>query len=133
MRKRPFDRCMRRTLPARVRAEILGRQGGRCADCTTHLIVGQLIYGHRPPLALRDPDEDPNDPNGVVAICTVCDQRKTPRDLREIARTKRLATAHQEFVAGQAGKVPGRPIPTRKQRQELARELAVLILRPGRI
>ena len=34
-RKRFFPRAQRRTIPGRIRAEIMLRQDGRCADCGT--------------------------------------------------------------------------------------------------
>ena len=122
-RKRPFARCERRWLPGRVRAEIMLRQDGRCADCGTRLILGSFIFDHRPPLALRESGDDPNDPERLAAICRPCDEQKTPQDLKLIAKTKRLAEAHQDHLQRQRDKVPGRPVPTRKQARELERAL----------
>ena len=125
MRRRPpFDRCERRQVPGRLRAEILLRQAGRCADCGTRLILGFFVFDHRPPLALRERGEDANDPECLAAICWTCDQQKTPRDLKEIARTKRLAEAHQDFLERQASKVPGRRLPSRRQWRKLQESLA---------
>src|SRR5215212_11685971 len=93
-RKPPFERCERRWVPGRLRAEILLRQEGRCADCGTRLILGFFVFDHRPPLALREQDENANDPERLAAICWTCNEQKTPRDLKEIARTKRLAEKH---------------------------------------
>ncbi len=106
-RKPPFDRCERRWLPGRLRAEILLRQEGRCADCGTLLILGFFVFDHRPPLALRDREADANDPDRLAAICWTCNERKTPRDLKEIARAKRLAEKHQEHLERQRVKIPG--------------------------
>ena len=114
-RKRAFDRCERRWIPGRLRAEILLRQDGRCADCGTRLILGFFVFDHRPPLALREQGDDANDPERLSAICWTCDQRKTPRDLKEIARTKRLAEEHQSFLERQRDKVPGRRVPSCRQ------------------
>src|SRR5215211_6424995 len=91
------------------------RQDGRCAECGTRLILGFFVFDHRPPLALRDQAEDANDPERLSAICWTCDQRKTPRDLKEIARTKRLAEEHQSFLERQRDKVPGRRVPSCRQ------------------
>jgi 5-methylcytosine-specific restriction endonuclease McrA len=120
-RKRPFPHAERRWIPGRLRAEIVLRQEGRCADCGTRLIQGVFVFDHRPPLALRDPADDINDPDRLAAICSTCDRQKTPRDLREIAKTKRMALKHQEFLEGQREKVPGRRLPSSKKRQELMR------------
>src|SRR3954449_11864213 len=98
-RKRPFAGCKRLWVSNRLRAEIMLRQEGRCADCGTRLILGSFVIDHRPPLALREKCEDPNDPDLLAAICSTCHRQKTPKDLKEIARTKRLATAHQDFLA----------------------------------
>ena len=121
LRKRFFDRCGRRHLPNRLRAEIMLRQNGLCADCGTRLIIGFFVFDHRPPLALREHGDDSNDPERLAVICWTCDQQKTPRDLKEIARAKRLAEAHQDFVAGMRAKVPGRRTPSRRQWRELQR------------
>lgn len=114
-RPSPFARCERRSLPGRLKAEIITRQDGRCTDCGTRLILGSIVFDHRPPLAIREPHEDANDPGRLAAICRACDERKTPRDLREIAKTKRLAERHQEFVSRRQDKVPGRRVPSAKQ------------------
>src|SRR4051794_26469185 len=122
-RKHPFDHCERRVLPRRLRAEIMLRQDGRCAGCGTRLIIGFFVFDHRPPLALREKADDANDPERLAAICWTCDQQKTPKDLKEIAKAKRLADKHQDFVARQQEKVPGRRVPSRKQRLALARAM----------
>src|SRR3954467_413830 len=83
------------------------RQDGRCADCGTRLILGFLAFDHRPPLALRADAEDANDPDRLAAICWTCDQQKTPMDLKEIARAKRLADEHQAWRERMQDKVPG--------------------------
>ena len=110
LRNRPFDRCRRRWVPGRLRAEIVLRQDGRCADCGTRLILGFFVFDHRPPLALRDPSEDANDPQRLAAICWTCNEQKTSV-IKAIAKTKRLAAKHQEFVERQRSKVAGRRAP----------------------
>src|SRR4051812_23714626 len=120
LRNHPFACCKRRILPRRLRAEIMLRQE---ADCGTRLIIGFFVFDHRPPLALREEADDANDPERLAAICWTCDQQKTPKDLKEIAKTKRLAEKHQDFVARQQDKVPGRRVPTQKERLALARAM----------
>ena len=122
-RKRPFLSPERRSVPRRVQAEIMLRQHGRCADCGTRLIIGFFVFDHRPPLALRDDADDPNDPDRLAAICGTCDEQKTPKDLKAIARTKRLADKHQDFIERQRDKVPGRRVPTRREWARLLRQL----------
>src|SRR5215210_6645150 len=122
-RKLPVDSCRRRFLPSRLRAEILLRQDGRCADCGTRLILGFFVFDHRPPLALREESDNANDPERLAAICWTCDQQKTPKDIKDIAKAKRLANNHQDFIARQREKVPGRRVPSRKQRLALAEEI----------
>jgi 5-methylcytosine-specific restriction endonuclease McrA len=122
-RKRPFPRPKRRTIPSRTRAQIMLRQEGRCADCGTRLILGFFVFDHRPPLALREEDDDVNDPERLAVICWACNEQKTPKDLKEIARTKRLAEAHQEFLARQRDKVAGRRAPSRKQWRALEKSV----------
>jgi hypothetical protein len=82
--------CRRRALPRRLKAAIMLRQAERCADCGTLLIAGSIVFDHRPPLALRDVEADPNDPDLVAAICRPCNTSKTARDLRAIAQAKRF-------------------------------------------
>jgi len=120
-RKRPFDRCERRWIPGRLRGAILMRQEGRCADCGTRLILGFFVFDHRPPLALREKAEDANDPERLAAICWTCDQQKTPRDLKEIARAKRLAEKHQEHLDRQRDRVPGRRLPSSSEWMKMQR------------
>lgn len=98
----PYETCERRYLPTRLKAEIMLRQDGRCADCGTRLILGFFVFDHRPPLALRDKAEEANDPARLAAICWSCNELKTPKDLKEIAKSKRIAEKHQAFVARQA-------------------------------
>ncbi len=119
MRKPPLERCERRSLPARLKAEIMLRQEGCCADCGTRLILGFFVFDHRPPLALREAGDDANAPERLAAICWTCNERKTPKDLKEIARAKRLAEKNQEHLERQRAKVPGRRLPTRKQWRRL--------------
>jgi hypothetical protein len=99
------------------------RQDGRCADCGARLILGFFVFDHRSPLALRDEGDDANDPDRLAVICWTCDQQKTPRDLKEIARAKRLADKHQDFLARQRDKVPGRRLPSRREWEDLQKKL----------
>lgn len=75
-RKRPFSRPERRSIPARLRAEIMMRQEGRCADCGTRLIIGVFVFDHRPPIALRGASDDVNDPDRLAAICWTCNEKR---------------------------------------------------------
>lgn len=120
-RKRPFISPERIAIPRRVRAEIILRQEGLCPDCGTGLILGEIVFDHRPPIALREAGDNVNDPDRLAAICSSCDRRKTPDDLRNIAKAKRLAEAHQDHLTRRAGKVPGRKVPSHKQRNDLDR------------
>jgi hypothetical protein len=120
-RKRPFKSCERRSFPHLLLAQIMLRQEGRCFDCGTRMMLGKIVFDHRPPLALRAEREDANDPDRLVAICRTCDKQKTPRDIKEIARTKRLALDHQDFMYRMRDKVPGRPVPSESQWRKLAR------------
>ncbi len=131
MRKLPYDACQRRFLPSRLKAEIMLRQDGRCADCGTRLILGFFVFAHRPPLALRDGAEDANDPERLAAICWSCNELKTPKDLKEIAKAKRLAERHQEYLARQQEKVPGRRLPSRSQLRHLERRLGLSLSLPA--
>ncbi len=99
MRRSRSPHCQRRALPCPLKLEIILRQNGCCANCGTQLTIRSLVFDHRPPLALRDVWDDPNDPERLAALCSRCDGQKTPRDLREIARVKRRGftyNQHQE-------------------------------------
>ena len=122
-RKPPFRSCKRHSLPARLRTQIMLRQKGRCFDCGTRMMLGKIIFDHRPPLALRAKGDDANDPDRIFAVCRTCDQQKTPRDIKEIARTKRLALDHQDFIDRMGDKVPGRPVPSKSQWNKLVRSI----------
>jgi hypothetical protein len=122
-RKLPFRNCDRRWLPKRLRAQIMLRQMGRCLDCGTRMILGKIVFDHRPPLAIRSPGDDANDPDRMVAICKICDQQKTPRDLKQIAKAKRLALDHQDFVERIRDKIPGRPVPSKGQWRKLKEKM----------
>jgi hypothetical protein len=89
-RSRSLPHCRRRAIPRRLKIKILLRQEGRCADCGIPMIA-LCVFDHRPPLALRDVGDNPNDPNLLAAICHPCNKRKTVRDLRAIARARRAA------------------------------------------
>jgi|HubBroStandDraft_6_1064221.scaffolds.fasta_scaffold662330_3 hypothetical protein len=115
LRRSPFQQCRRRYLPARLRARIMLRQNGRCFDCGTRLMLAHIVFDHRPPLGLRGQDDDANDPERLAAICRICHQRKTSRDLKDIAKAKRLASDHQDFVERMRDKIPGRPVPSKGQ------------------
>jgi hypothetical protein len=120
MQRKPlFRSCERRWLSHRLRAQIMLRQMGRCFDCGTRMMLGKIVFDHRPPLAIRSQGDDSNDPDRIVAICRICDERKTPRDMKEIARAKRLAQSHQDFVDRMRDKVPGRPVPSKSQWKKL--------------
>jgi hypothetical protein len=54
-------------------------------------MLGRIVFDHRPPLARRERGDDANYPDRSTAICGTCDKQKTPRDLKQIAKAKRLA------------------------------------------
>ena len=79
-RKLPYDPCRRRYLPARLRAEILLRQNGACADCGTRLILGFFVFDHRPSLGLRTKLRMPTIPSGLppsASAATSARRRRT--------------------------------------------------------
>ena len=99
-RPRSLPHCKRRAIPRRLKIKILLRQEGRCADCGAPMIA-MCVFDHRPPLALRDVGDNPNDPALLAAICHPCNKRKTVSDLRAIARARRAArsTLNTEAMA----------------------------------
>jgi hypothetical protein len=50
--------------------------------------------------------------------------------MREIARTKRLALDHQDFVDRMRDKVPGRPVPSKSQWRKLQRSIGSPLILP---
>jgi hypothetical protein len=110
-------------VPALLRAKIMLRQNGRCFDCGARLMLGRIVFDHRPPLALRARNDDANDPDRLAAICRTCDKQKTPRDLKQIAKAKRLALDHQDFVERMSDKIPGRPVPSKSQWRKVKKEM----------
>jgi hypothetical protein len=122
-RQKLFESCPRATVPRRIKAEVIVRQEGRCADCRTRLDLSRTVFDHRLPLALRAPEGDPNDPDRLAAICSRCDRLKTRRDLVEIARTKRMAFEEADHRQRMADKVCGRPRLSRRAERELDRLL----------
>ena len=91
-----------------------------------HALDPRLLRVRSPPSPrpARRTEADANDPERLAAICRRCDERKTPQDLKAIARTKRLAFDHQDFLARQRSKVPGRRAPSRRQVEQLERSIA---------
>jgi hypothetical protein len=94
-----------------LKVEIILRQMACCADCDRPLATGAFVFDHRPPLALREASDDPNDPERLAAICTACDQKKTSLDLRRIAQVKRRGLTYNQLlerqrIAQAAGRAP---------------------------
>ena len=81
-RSNKFPHCQRRTLPSRLKAMLIRRQDGCCADCTI-AVDRSYVFDHRPPLALREVHSDANDPNLLAVICQDCNKAKTVRDFRD--------------------------------------------------
>lgn len=115
MRRGSLPHCKRRTLPRRLKTEIIERQKERCADCGTGLVIGSYVFDHRPPLALRDVSADANDPALLAVICTSCDAHKTRRDLREIALIRRSRFSLNQLLAQQRARA-ARPDPISSDR-----------------
>jgi hypothetical protein len=59
----------------------------------------------------------------LLLLACVPGERKTPQDLKEIAKAKRLAESQQEHQERQRYKVPGRRLPSRKQWREMQARL----------
>ncbi len=109
--RRRLPHCRRRPLPYGLKVEIILRQNACCADCRIPLTPGSFVFDHRPPLALRDADDDPNDPERLAAICKSCDKHKTAADLREIARVKRRGFTYNQLLERERIRVAGRGAP----------------------
>ena len=100
------------------------RQKGRCFDCGTRMMLGKIVFDHRPPLALRAKGDDANDPDRLVAICRTCDQTKdTARHKRDRAEPSDWRSIIKDFVDRMRDKVPGRPVPSKSQWKKLIRSI----------
>lgn len=94
-------------IPGKVRAQVFLRQDGLCADCGAKLVDAATQYDHRPPLGLRAPGDDPNDPARIFALCKPCHAGRTfgtpskplSGDIQIIAKTKRQGSKEAEHRA----------------------------------
>lgn len=85
-----------RNMTEQRRARIFDRDHGRCQKCTRKLRVGDdWDVDHRIPLACGGTDDDDN----LQVLCGWCHDDKTPDDIKNAAKAKRLFTK---------SKVPGR-------------------------
>ena len=88
--RRPAGRT-RRYLTGGEKANMLIRQGGRCAICAEDL-TDPVEWDHSTPHAFR-PERKPDQ-----AVHRRCHRAKTARDVAGIAKAKRL---HRSFVLGE--------------------------------
>lgn len=98
----------RRRLTAAEKATVWARQRFRCAcGCGGKLTDGPVEYDHVLPLSLCGEDAIGN----IEALLASCHRtKKTPADLRRLAKAKRQKRAHEEG-RGRARK--GRPLVSR--------------------
>ena len=85
-------------------------------------MIDMFVFDHRPPLALRDVDANPNDPALLAAICRPCNKRKTASDLRAIARARRLAPLTIRVRATASNPVLGALPDTVRERELVERQ-----------
>lgn len=80
----------RQEFPAKVKVAAFERANGHCEKCTARLFVGKFRYDH------ITPDWMGGQPtlDNVQVICSTCDGKKTPRDQRDIAKSKRVIRRH---------------------------------------
>ncbi|WP_053220918.1 hypothetical protein [Methylobacterium indicum] len=109
------DRPKRKSIPDRVKLEVVLAQGGTCTHCSKPLgKLSGVRFDHRPPIALRrvneagtDYDPPQLDPGHLEALHEAChDERTTGRrgesklsardgDQTRIAKVKRLVERYQ--------------------------------------
>ncbi len=113
-------------VPARVKVDIVIRQGGRCScGCNKPLsCLDETEFDHDPPLALRainadhtDTEPPANDARYIKAMRKACHHAKTngPRgphtsldsDKHAIAHTDRLKAKHMGFWQRKSPSLPG--------------------------
>ena len=92
----------RRTIPPKIRLEMLFKADNRCQSCQAKIHPGQRWeIDHIIPLALGGPDSLEN----MQILCKICHRFKTnQRDITQIAKAKRLEIKH--FGAGAVTKRP---------------------------
>jgi hypothetical protein len=87
------------------------------------MILGKFVFDHRPPLACAPKEIMPMIPTGWLRFAPSAIDAKTPRDIKDIARAKRLAFNQQDFVERIRDKVPGRPVPSKSQWRKLVHSI----------
>ena len=64
---------------------VLERQKGKCAKCSAPLWKTRKVLDHKKARALKGSDKVSN----LQYLCPTCNAKKTPRDMKKIAKAKR--------------------------------------------
>lgn len=93
-------------IPARVRARVFERDGGRCQHCTRKLGPGftKFAFDHVVALANGGAHSEAN----IQLLCSECHASKTGRDVAEKAKVARIKARHLGLKP--SGKWPKRPM-----------------------
>ena len=81
---------MRQEFPSKVKVAAFERCAGNCENCTAKLNVGKFRYDH----VIPDWMGGPNTLDNCQVICMACDRIKTPKDQRDIAKSRRVRARH---------------------------------------
>ena len=81
---------MRREFSTAIKLAIFERAAGHCEKCTAPLSPGKFRYDHRIPDWMGG---EPTLANGWL-LCTACDATKTPKDQRDIGKSRRIRARH---------------------------------------
>lgn len=94
----------RREFPAKVKVMAFARCGGRCEQCTRHLMPHDIRYDHR----IADGIGGEPTLDNCQVLCTSCHGAKTAKlDVPLIAKGKRIRRKHIG-ASGPKRSIPGR-------------------------
>jgi len=103
---------------AKRAAEIFDDQGGLCRHCKGPLAVQPFEVDHRIALALGGT----NDRKNLEAICVPCHKAKTARDVKAIAKAKRIAR-REAGENKRSRKIAGKPLGGGPLRRKMSGEV----------
>jgi len=113
-RQRGRPRCAPRFWCARTAiARIVARARSSVSSCSITALPPVFVTPRRTPTILIA-----SPPSAGAAMSA-----RTPQDLKAIARTKRLALDHHDFVVRQRSKVPGGRAPSRRPVEQFERSM----------
>jgi 5-methylcytosine-specific restriction endonuclease McrA len=114
----PLEPTPRIAPTATARSSILERQGNACARCGMGLYPFPFEIDHVLPLALGGS----NEPGNLEALCLHCHKAKTARDIKAIAKAKRIAK-REAGENKRSRKIAGKPLGGGPLRRKMSGEV----------